>query len=39
MDTNACQRFLYAFFPFICRIYPCTIVTGKQRITMKQAGI
>ena len=39
MDADACQRFLYAFFPFIYGIYPYTAVTEKQKIAMEQAGI
>ena len=33
------QHFLYAFLPFVYGLYPYTVVTGKQRQAMEQAGI
>lgn len=33
------QTFLYAFLPFVYGLYPYTVVTEKQRLAMKEAGI
>ena len=33
------QDFLYTFFPFMFGIYPYTVVTGKQRKAMEEAGV
>ena len=33
------QTFLYAFLPFVYGLYPYTVVTDKQRLAMKEAGI
>ena len=33
------QTFLYAFLPFVYGLYPYTLVTEKQRLAMKEAGI
>ena len=33
------QTFLYAFLPFVYGVYPYTVVTEKQRLAMKEAGI
>ena len=33
------QNFLYAFLPFVYGLYPYTVVTEKQRLAMKEAGI
>ena len=38
-DGEAVRRLLYAFFPFICGIYPYTCVTGKQKAAMEKAGV
>ena len=39
MTAADIQGFLYAFFPFLFGIYPYTVVTGKQRAAMEQAGV
>ena len=39
LDAQRRQRFLYAFLPFVYGLYPYTVVTGKQRQAMEQAGI
>ena len=33
------QTFLYAYLPFVYGLYPYTVVTEKQRLAMKEAGI
>ena len=33
------QTFLYAFLPFVYGLYPYPVVTEKQRLAMKEAGI
>ena len=33
------QTFLYAFLPFVYGLYPYTVVTEKQHLAMKEAGI
>ena len=33
------QTFLYAFLPFVYALHPYTVVTEKQRLAMKEAGI
>ena len=33
------QTFLYAFLPCVYGLYPYTVVTEKQRLAMKEAGI
>ena len=33
------QTFLYAFLPLVYGLYPYTVVTEKQRLAMKEAGI
>lgn len=39
MDQNKRQEFVYTFFPFMFGIYPYTIVTEKQKMAMKEAGV
>ena len=39
MDSEARERFLYQFFPFMFGIYPYTSVTQAQREAMEQAGV
>ena len=33
------QTFLYAFLPFVYGLYPYTMVTEKQKLAMREAGI
>lgn len=33
------QTFLYALLPFVYGLYPYTVVTDKQRLAMREAGI
>lgn len=37
MGDGERQDFLYSFFPFICGIYPYTVVTDKQKEAMERA--
>ena len=39
MDEKKKQAFLYTFFPFLFGIYPYTVVTEKQKVAMRQAGV
>ena len=39
LDAGGRQTFLYAFLPFVYGLYPYTVVTGKQREAMREAGI
>lgn len=39
MTEEETIQFLYSFFPFMFGIYPYTVVTEKQKMAMKEAGI
>lgn len=39
MTEEETIQFLYSFFPFMFGIYPYTVVTEKQKLAMKEAGI
>lgn len=39
IGTDACERFLYALYPFLFGIYPYTAVTPKQQQAMELAGV
>lgn len=39
MGAGERQNFIYCFFPFVYGVYPYTVVTGKQREAMKEAGV
>ena len=39
MGATDVQNFIYTFYPFMFGIYPYAVVTEKQRVAMKEAGI
>ena len=39
IEADACERFLYALYPFLFGIYPYTAVTPKQQQAMELAGV
>lgn len=39
MTDEQVQNFIYSFFPFMCGIYPYTVVTEKQEQAMKEANV
>lgn len=39
MTVTERQGFVYAFFPFLFGVYPYTIVTDKQKESMREAGV
>lgn len=39
MDEQKKDEFIYAFLPFMFGIYPYTVVTEKQKLTMENAGV
>lgn len=39
MTREENKAFVYTFFPFMFGIYPYTVVTNKQKMAMKEAGV
>ena len=39
MTREENEAFVYTFFPFMFGIYPYTVVTDKQKMAMKEAGV
>ena len=39
MDFEKRREFVYSFFLFMFGIYPYTVVTKKQKVAMKLAGV
>lgn len=39
MDEEEREQFIYSFFPFMFGIYPYTVITEKQKQSMRMAGV